>query len=629
MNTANTPTLRSEGVTEEVGDIVITCTGGQVLSNLGNGGTSNPLAPATNITVSLPYTVTSRLLGSGVTAGVSEALLLIDEPTLGNGPVPGYGSNAPFQACAVPGATQGGCAGPTAGTLPGSSTYVLSQSGAGGQLYQTAVTGAPTTGNVSTSTTTIGPAPNVYQGVVSGNQVTFYGVPVVPPGTNSTRVFRITNVRINASTAGSSTSAVPVQASILITNPTALPLSTPTPIVGFIRQSLAKGGAGIPVGAFSQCVSVVGRQANTITFTELFAGAFKTRVDATVAGQSSTSATYLQNKPGNIYNSESGFTLSGIPGLVTSSSGLGPGLADSGTRLTAVFNNLPAGISHIYVSASNNTGTGLAPANTAVAITGETVADGSTGVPTATPITVLGIPVPVVEITPAAGATTTTATWEIVASQPTQLQSVQFTVYISYTSAPATNSPAAGTATVNLRYGPLDTSGGTATSGPIPRFTDTSTAQNLFNISICQTVLLFPFVTNQAGFDTGIAIANTSTDPFGTAPQTGTCSMNWYGSGAPSAATTTPSIASASDYATLTSVVAPGFQGYMIAVCNFQYAHGFAFVDTAGLNGVAVGYLALVIPEPSLNTSPIGVTPYRPANNATMSPAGSGEQLSQ
>ena len=29
--------------------------------------------------------------------------------------------------------------------------------------------------------------------------------------------------------------------------------------------------------------------------------------------------------------------------------------------------------------------------------------------------------------------------------------------------------------------------------------------------------LLFPFVTSISGFDTGIALSNTSTDPFGTA----------------------------------------------------------------------------------------------------------------
>ena len=67
VNTSATPTLRSEGITEEVGDIVITCTGGTPLAP----GASIPLV---NITVSLTSQVTSRLVASG---GVSEALLML------------------------------------------------------------------------------------------------------------------------------------------------------------------------------------------------------------------------------------------------------------------------------------------------------------------------------------------------------------------------------------------------------------------------------------------------------------------------------------------------------------------------------------------------------------------------
>ncbi len=52
-------------------------------------------------------------------------------------------------------------------------------------------------------------------------------------------------------------------------------------------------------------------------------------------------------------------------------------------------------------------------------------------------------------------------------------------------------------------------------------------ATNVLAVNICQTILLYPFVTNQAGFDTGYEIANTSTDPFGSTPS-GTCELNWY-----------------------------------------------------------------------------------------------------
>ena len=330
LNTSNTPTLRSEGITEQIGDIVISCTGGQIYTNIGAGGTTNPIAPAVNITVSLTSQVTSRLLNS---TAVSEALLLIDEPNSGlAGPVPNFGPNEPFTPCNFPSSTGGGCAGSNAGSLPSVDTYILTQTGTDTIKYQTAVSGTPTTGNTNTSSVTLGAAPNVYQGVVSGNQVTFYGVPVVPPGTNGQRVFRITNVRINASGigGGSASGSLPVQASILTSNPSALPISNATPIVGFVQQSLSTSVAG-PI-TFGQCNSQTLAQSAILTFKELFASAFKTRVDPTVTGQTNGQGSALvQTKPGTIYNSESGFTLGGSSVAVGTA-----GLADAGTRLSLI-----------------------------------------------------------------------------------------------------------------------------------------------------------------------------------------------------------------------------------------------------------------------------------------------------
>src|SRR5664280_2179075 len=89
------PTLRSEGLTELVGDIVLTCTGGP-LPVVGN-----PIQTA-NFIVSFGTNVTSRLLTyalvtpSALTASnTSEALLMIDEPGSGLaiGP-PGYAGSA-------------------------------------------------------------------------------------------------------------------------------------------------------------------------------------------------------------------------------------------------------------------------------------------------------------------------------------------------------------------------------------------------------------------------------------------------------------------------------------------------------------------------------------------------------
>ena len=41
----------------------------------------------------------------------------------------------------------------------------------------------------------------------------------------------------------------------------------------------------------------------------------------------------------------------------------------------------------------------------------------------------------------------------------------------------------------------------------------------------------------------------------------------------------------------------PGFQGYMNATCNFQYAHGFAFISDVGANKVSEAYLGLILDQ--------------------------------
>ena len=70
--------------------------------------------------------------------------------------------------------------------------------------------------------------------------VTFFGVPVMPPTTTGTRVFRITNVRVNATPliGGSASGACPIQATIAISGATSLSITNSTPIVGFVSAGL-------------------------------------------------------------------------------------------------------------------------------------------------------------------------------------------------------------------------------------------------------------------------------------------------------------------------------------------------------------------------------------------------------
>jgi hypothetical protein len=148
-------------------------------------------------------------------------------------------------------------------------------------------------------------------------------------------------------------------------------------------------------------------------------------------------------------------------------------------------------------------------------------------------------------------------------------------------------------------------------TAPEPRFKEKWTEGDMLTISACRTILLFPYITNQIGFDTGIVIANTSSDPLSgnsARQQQGACTLWYYGGttgggAAPSAQTSQviPTgqqlVFTLSGGGTFGAPGAPGFQGYMFAICDFQFAHGYAFVTKMGAVDIAHGYLALVVPD--------------------------------
>jgi hypothetical protein len=436
VNTSSTPTLRAEGLTEAVGEIVIVCVGGPSLA-------AGQQATQLNLTVSLTAPVTSRLLKGNV----SEALLLIDEPNSGlAGPVPGFGPNEPFTLCKTP---QTGCR-----------AWAQQVTGTDGQPYEVAVNAA------NASPTAANAAPNVYQGVVSGNQVTFFEVPVLPPGSTGVRVLRITNLRLNANGigGGSPSGSLPVQAAILTSNPSALPLANPTPLVGFVQASLS-ASAATPT-QLAACNSQTLAQAAILTYKELFASAFKTRVDPNVPGQTSgQSGALIQDRPGTIYNSESDFTLA-VPGNAPA------GLANFGTRFKAVF-KVPKGV-RVFVSRTNVTvdpktgsATGQVSSSSttfAELVTGETKPFAVPAPDAHTP----GTNIELVEITPSHESRSATAVWEAVSTIPVAIDTFQFAVFVSY----AESVSGARPATVSLSYAPTNvvTDESEESAPLIPRF---------------------------------------------------------------------------------------------------------------------------------------------------------------
>jgi hypothetical protein len=619
--TAVTPTLRAEGYTEVAGDIVISCTGGAPPAP--NTGTPIPTA---NIIVFVNTAVTSRLLASTVTSGgtPSEALLLIDEP---GAPLPeaGYGTTVPQTLCT----NAAGTAAQFGAGFGGCPEYVGTSTVAG-SLNSVPVSSNPSTTAGACSGGTAGtcaPGANVFQGVVQGNQVTFFGIPVLAPSTQGSRVYRITNIRVNANgiTAGGPTPGQ-VTASISISSSTALSITNSTLTVGFVLQGLSPTGTlvknssntGNASGSgvtFNQCSSAsVTSTSSTaavglLQYQENFGTAFKIRQQVAA-----------QNIPGTIYNSESNF----VTGNSFAAPGTGntylPGQADYATRLKATFSNVPAGVS-IFVSTRDVANSFTTPGGipNAVLVVSETATDATSDFGIAASASPAGVPLSsqtgvytaangsTVGIAPVSisAAGTGLAVWEVVNTNPNTIDTLLFSVFISYSASPATNSPAAGAMTVTMSFAPTPSGGAfTATTGAaasntltIPRFSDSLDITKSFaNVVLCTTALLYPYVINVTGFDTGIAIANTTTDPFGTTAQAGTCSLYFYGTAQPTVNPfVTPTVATATVYATLASTVAPGFDGYMIANCNFQLAHGFAFVSDIGARNLAMGYLPLIL----------------------------------
>jgi hypothetical protein len=298
------PTLRQEGFTELTADIVLTCVGAP-----GATPTQPPnIIPQANIAVSLSAPVTSRVLGGTSPQFLTEALLLVDDPSPGT-TYPALGNQDP---CLSP-------------LNPAVACQVV---GDGGQTFNQA-------GKF-----------NVFQGIAGGPgsySITFLGVPIDPPGgTLASRTYRITNLRVDATQVGADNFS-PVFAFVSASPSSSVQINNLVNSVGFVSYGLTAGTSvvGTP---FPQCVSSSMTQVGTVTFTENFTTAFK------VAGRTG------QNQPGTVYNTESGLEIAFTGGT--------PGLADTGTRLQAVVSGIPLGVTVWVDDWAQSTGaTGMTPSD--------------------------------------------------------------------------------------------------------------------------------------------------------------------------------------------------------------------------------------------------------------------------
>lgn len=433
------PLLRYEGLAEVIGEIVLHCTGGiptLVTSNI----------PQANLTVSLNVPLTSRLLGPG---DASEALLIVDDPGSASNP-------SPQLACT----SLSGC------TFPGTSTIA----GIAGPEPYNGSAGPP-------------PRPNVFEGVVTGNSVTFFGVPIDPPGSNGARTLRITNLRANVSALPAPSAGIPgmVTAQIAVSGGFSFPIANAQQTVGFVQpgsafslrtaDNQANLGGAIAVPACTDLNSAA--QAATLRFSEIFATAFKARTAAAPANIDTSPPPAAQNIPGTIHNTESGFynpVLSGPNGQLSNA-----GLADFGTRLRVTFRNIPAGVS-LFVTTTN-----LNPAASHQARL--VTAESSTFAAAPASQTFFA---PVRQLAVSAG--TATAVWEVLAANPLAVEHFDFGV--SFGGVPGPGATIITTAAGTLAPAPpafAVPAGGTAqpASFPIPRFADLSVPVNLVQTSPC------------------------------------------------------------------------------------------------------------------------------------------------
>jgi len=415
--------------------------------------------------------------------------------------------------------------------------------------------------------------------VISGNTLTITFAALGPTAVGDNIV--ITGVRVNANSPGlgavisaTATATVPAGAApitffITNTGTVAVVMNTSTVVV-----TAATGG-------ILTCVAGGTTKDGNVTITENFNQAFTTAAQETAFGPAGT------------------------------------GGAVKDTELTVSFGVLPKGVT---VTLDDSTGTSTTLGATVTESIGATHQNIAAGVLAAA------------VASPSDGKTAMVFTIDITAAAVTGSNQAFSLDFKAANAAPITPGPVSVTATVAI------TSAAVASHNDVPVFvanTQTGSPGLLFGISDCVTNMLFPWVTYAPawGYDTGIAIANTTTDPFTTgsaAPQTGTCTLTGYPTAnpnVPAAGTavtyTTPSVPSGTTWANSLSAIpafsaSGAFSGYIIAVCRFQNAHAFVQIsDWLGTSpAVSQGYIGLIIPNPAL-------VARNPAG------AGNGEQLDQ
>jgi len=560
--TANAVFGRAESNDDQVGDTVIVCSSGPLGINLGQTMTLQVyMTPGITIT-SANLSTTSTALSeatAGINTAVGSAAFINPQPAAKTATVSGTvsGSSVTFSAITFP------------ANIAANTNFQVTVTNIKIQDSMVTVAGIPTAIN---------------------EQIFLSGTAVTPTAITTSSAVAYVTSGLSVSTSGNSIGAT--------SNPLCNAVTTWATVKGVLTASVAN---------FS------------VPFSEAFPNSFK--VQGLAANNNALGLEFTNH-------TETGYGITAAAGVNNANT------ATSGTRIKIIFNNIPTGVT-LYVPISfGGAGAQVASAATNGAVltltsseTGSlsavTPGSSATGAPGSTSTSTNNGGITTgngIAAALTASSNSATAIYEVT-TVSTAPGTFTIPVYMQ-AAAGVVAAPPASAITATVSFGPINA------ASNVPNFVNGTSTTTVTGSTFtpCATTLLFPFVTNQAGFESGLAISNTGADLLAlknSAPvssitgQTGTCNLTFFGNATAAsnpAAFPTPAVAPGTTWtATLTSVTGgtPNtFGGYMFAVCNFLYAHGFTYItyNIGQQNAMSVGYLALAVSTPRTNSSAISVT---------------------
>jgi len=491
-----------------------------------------------------------------------------------------------------------------ANTVTPTSTPTVAVEGLTEALDVITLTCTPAVGNSVTVTLTSNvPFTNSTQTAAPGYDITATANTTVPTAISASTITigGTNNTVLTATFTLGSTSLANITFTGLRVNANAVPSSS---IITLLPGGVAGGGIVFTAPAVATVANVLTSQVTPTV---------NPGADQTVCGVN-TSGIYFVTSVSLQENFASAFKTKTQYGV------LGGTAYTQGTRLAITFNNLNANVSYYLVNPTSGAGGGLgnavftaAPYNAAPYNIGATAslnlvpvagATGSTAAgANAASVGKTGVGLGVFTAGQLIGPLTVTngsATvyLDVQGSNTGVVESASIPLVENVPTPGNVTSTSATPVTMSSQIVGVTTGYAQFTSTAAPTIAPLSPATGTKGLlNACSTTLLFPYVVNTSGFDTGMVITNATTGVTGTTAAAGGCTVTFYGSGAPTSPYSTGVLASGSNTTLSASAQAPGLNGYAVAVCAFQGAHGYAFIFSgAGTpSAYAADYLAVVL----------------------------------